>query len=277
MALDSGGWRWLQRRRADRAKIQNRRIATGFPGQNVEDLRLGFIFSAVFHVTLVAVGIVGIPALKRDLAPLSEAIPVELITVDDINRIRAEARRPKPQPKAQRTAAAPPAAIKQAPDAAADAVPMPEAKPAKKPEIKPRTKPQVMPTAALRSKPKPPSSLDTGRLAALIDKSIKETETAPQVPEEDYRERLEEAVKSSQLSRLQARRSTATLEGKLVRPPQILGQGFFSSAHDSFYRVAAESAARAVRRCAPYNLPKDRYDQWSEIDLNFDPSQMLGG
>lgn len=277
----------------------------------MDDLRLGFIFSAVFHVTLVAVAAVGIPALKRDLAPLSEAIPVELITVDDLNRIRAEAQRPKPQPKPQRTAAAQPAAIRQALEPDADAVPMPDARPAKKPEIKPKTKPRVMPAAALRSKPKPPSSLDTGRLAALIDKSIKETETAPQVPKEDYRERLEEAVKSSQLSRLRARRSTATLEamvqaqvercwnppagakdagdlvvkiriwltleGKLVRPPQILGRGFFSSAEDSFYRVAAESAARAVRRCAPYNLPKDRYDQWSEIDLNFDPSQMLGG
>ncbi len=277
----------------------------------MDDLRLGFIFSAVFHVTLVAVGIVGIPALKRDLAPLSEPIPVELITVDDLNRIRAEARRPKPQPKPQRTAAAPPAATRQAPDAAANAVPMPEAKPAKKPEIKPRTKPQVMPTAALRSKPKPPSSLDTGRLAALIDKSIKETEAVPEMPQQDNRERLEEAVKTSQLSRLAARRSTATLqammqvqmercwsppagakdaqnlkvtiriwltlEGKLVRSPQILGQSFLSSSESSFYRVAAESAARAVRHCAPYNLPKELYEEWKVINFNFDPSQMLGG
>ncbi|MCH8862288.1 MAG: hypothetical protein IID51_07235 [Proteobacteria bacterium] len=277
----------------------------------MDDLRLGFIFSAVFHVTLVAVGIVGIPALKRDLAPLPEAIPVELVTVDDINRIRAAARRAKLQPKPQRTAEAPPAATRQAPDAAPDAVPLPDAKPAKKPQIKPRTKPKIMPTAALRSKPKPPSSLDTGRLAALIDKSIRETEAAPRAPEKDNRKRLEEAVRSSQLASLGARRSTATLEamvqaqvercwnppagakdaqdlivkiriwltleGKLVRPPQILGQSFFSSAQDSFYRVAAESAARAVRRCAPYTLPRDRYDQWSEIDLKFDPSQMLGG
>ena len=277
----------------------------------MNDLRLGFIFSAVFHVTLVAVGIVGIPALKRDLAPLSTAIPVELVTVDDINRIRAEANKPKSQPKKQRTAEAQPQAARKVPDPALDAVPTPEAKPAKKPEIKPRAKPQVMPTAALRSKPKPPRSLDTGRLAALIDKSIKETESAPEVPEEDNRERLEKAVNSSRLADLRARRSTATLEamvraqvercwsppsgakgaedlvvkiriwltpdGQLIRPPQILSQSFFSSAQNSFYRVAAESAARAVRRCAPYNLPKERYDQWGEIDLNFDPSQMLGG
>lgn len=178
----------------------------------MNDLRLGFIFSAVFHVTLVTVGIVGIPALKRDLAPLTTAIPVELVTVDDINRIRAEASKPKPQPKKQRAAEAQPQAARKAPDPALEAVPTPEAKPAKKPEVKPRVKPQVMPTAALRSKPKPPRSLDTGRLAALIDKSIKETESAPEVPEEDNRERLEEAVNSSRLADLRARRSTATLE-----------------------------------------------------------------
>lgn len=277
----------------------------------MNDLRLGFIFSAVFHVTLVAVGVVGIPALKRDLAPLSEAIPVELVTVDDVNRMRAEAQKPKPQPKPQRTAEARPQAAQQQPNPALDAVPAPEAKPAKKPEVKPKAKPRVMPTAAPRSKPKPPRSLDTGRLAALIDKSIKETEVTPEVPQEDNRERLEEAVNKSRLSDLRARRSTATLEamvqaqvercwnppagakdaqdlvvkiriwltpeGKLIRPPQILSQSFFSSAQDSFYRVAAESAARAVRRCAPYNLPKEHYDQWGEIDLNFDPSEMLGG
>ena len=278
----------------------------------MNDLRLGFIFSAVFHVTLVTVGVVGIPALKRDLAPLAEAIPVELVTVDDVNRIRAEAQRPKPQPKPQRTAEARPQAARQAPDPAPDAVPTPEAKPAKKPEVKPRVKPQVMPTAALRSKPKPPRSLDTGRLAALIDKSIKETETAPQVLEEDNRERLKEAVNASRLNDLRARRSTATLqallqskfercwsppagakdaeslivkirvwltpEGQLIRPPQIVSQGFFLSAEGSFYRVAAESALRAVRRCAPYDeLPKDRYEEWADITFTFDPSEMLGG
>ncbi len=276
----------------------------------MNDLRVGFIFSAVFHVTLLTVATVGIPALKRDLAPLTEAIPVELVTVDDMNRIRAEASKPKPQLKPARAAEARPAAIKQAPGPAKSAVPLPRARPAKKPLVEPVAKPRVMPTAAPRNKPKPPRSLNTSRLAALIDKSIKETETA-QVPEDDNRERLEEAVKTSQLARLSARRSTATLEamvqaqvercwsppagakdaenlvvkiriwltleGKLVRPPQILSQSFFSSAQNSFYRVAAESAARAVRRCAPYNLPKDRYDQWGQIDLNFDPSQMLGG
>ncbi|MBL4601518.1 MAG: cell envelope integrity protein TolA [Emcibacteraceae bacterium] len=43
-------------------------------------------------------------------------------------------------------------------------------------------------------------------------------------------------------------------------------------------KVAADSALRAVRMCAPYSdlkLPKDMYDQWKEIKLTFDPSDML--
>ncbi|MBO0664051.1 hypothetical protein LQ948_15560 [Jiella sp. MQZ9-1] len=40
-------------------------------------------------------------------------------------------------------------------------------------------------------------------------------------------------------------------------------------------RAAGEAALRAVMRCAPYNLPADKYDTWSEVILNFDPSQML--
>ena len=40
-------------------------------------------------------------------------------------------------------------------------------------------------------------------------------------------------------------------------------------------RAAAEAARRAVLKCAPYNLPADKYDAWSEVIVNFDPSQMF--
>jgi outer membrane biosynthesis protein TonB len=42
-------------------------------------------------------------------------------------------------------------------------------------------------------------------------------------------------------------------------------------------RVAAESALRAVRRCAPYQLPPEKYDTWRDIRVTFDPRLMLGG
>lgn len=46
----------------------------------------------------------------------------------------------------------------------------------------------------------------------------------------------------------------------------------------TYYRASAEAAVRAIKRCAPYNfLPQDGYSRWKELELNFDPRQMMGG
>ncbi len=45
---------------------------------------------------------------------------------------------------------------------------------------------------------------------------------------------------------------------------------------DPYYRAAAESARRAVMQCQNYDLPAESYDEWSELTLRFDPSEMLG-
>ena len=47
-------------------------------------------------------------------------------------------------------------------------------------------------------------------------------------------------------------------------------------AGDSFFRAAADSAVRAVWMCSPLkNLPPDKYDAWGDMELTFDPSDML--
>ena len=48
------------------------------------------------------------------------------------------------------------------------------------------------------------------------------------------------------------------------------------ASRDPFYRAMAESALRAVLnpRCQPLPLPLDKYDEWREIVLNFDPRDM---
>ena len=48
---------------------------------------------------------------------------------------------------------------------------------------------------------------------------------------------------------------------------------------DGFYRAAAEAALRAVSReskCTPLRLPRDDYDLWRELVLNFNPAEALG-
>lgn len=59
--------------------------------------------------------------------------------------------------------------------------------------------------------------------------------------------------------------------GALEGAPQIIGGGGSSGVE----RAAAEAARRAVARCAPYNLPADKYDAWADVIVNFDPSEMF--
>ncbi len=45
---------------------------------------------------------------------------------------------------------------------------------------------------------------------------------------------------------------------------------------DAFFRAAADSAIRAVWKCSPLqNLPPDKYETWQDMELNFDPKEML--
>ncbi len=44
---------------------------------------------------------------------------------------------------------------------------------------------------------------------------------------------------------------------------------------NQFGVAAVESAMRAVRRCAPYSLPAEKYEAWRRVRINFDPSDMF--
>lgn len=60
-------------------------------------------------------------------------------------------------------------------------------------------------------------------------------------------------------------------DGELDGSPEIISGGGATGVE----RAAAESARRAVSRCAPYNLPADKYDAWADVIVNFDPSDMF--
>jgi outer membrane biosynthesis protein TonB len=65
-------------------------------------------------------------------------------------------------------------------------------------------------------------------------------------------------------------------DGSIAQTPQLSGDSASTASHDSFTRAAAEAARRAIYTCAPYKLPGDRFSQWHDITLTFDPRQMLG-
>lgn len=61
-------------------------------------------------------------------------------------------------------------------------------------------------------------------------------------------------------------------DGTLSAEPVLVNNG-----SSPYFRVAAESAMRAVRRCQPYTLPAAKYEIWRDVEVTFDPRDMFGG
>jgi outer membrane biosynthesis protein TonB len=60
-------------------------------------------------------------------------------------------------------------------------------------------------------------------------------------------------------------------DGSLSAEPKVLNRS-----SSPFFQVAAESALRAVRTCAPFNfLPVAKYEAWKDIEVNFNPQYMF--
>ncbi|MFZ1813987.1 MAG: cell envelope integrity protein TolA [Rhizobiaceae bacterium] len=66
-------------------------------------------------------------------------------------------------------------------------------------------------------------------------------------------------------------RMRLTRDGAIEGDPEVEATGGESGARRAF----AGSARRAVLKCAPYQLPADKYDTWADVVVNFDPSQMF--
>jgi outer membrane biosynthesis protein TonB len=63
------------------------------------------------------------------------------------------------------------------------------------------------------------------------------------------------------------------VDGSLLRDPVLVTPSSRAGASPSLV-VAIDNALRAVRQCAPFNLPPDRYDSWRQVRFNFDPQRM---
>lgn len=61
-------------------------------------------------------------------------------------------------------------------------------------------------------------------------------------------------------------------DGTLSAEPELMNRGT-----SAYFRVATESAMRAVRRCQPYTMPSAKYDIWKDVEVTFDPRDMFGG
>ena len=72
--------------------------------------------------------------------------------------------------------------------------------------------------------------------------------------------------------RLAGTNLNATLWFKLNRDGSLAGAPtVLKPAKGPEFEALAESAVRAVRQCTPLKLPADRYEDWQEIEVGFDP------
>ena len=64
------------------------------------------------------------------------------------------------------------------------------------------------------------------------------------------------------------------MDGSLAAEPTLLNSGA-----DSGFRSMAESAMRAIKRCAPFRIPAQYapfYGDWRDWSITFDAKDMLG-
>ncbi len=70
--------------------------------------------------------------------------------------------------------------------------------------------------------------------------------------------------------------ASVTLSWRLTRSGRLDGEPrVVRGRNDVMGRIAREAAIRAVKSCAPFRLPPDKYKSWQFIEWEFDPREML--
>ena len=62
-----------------------------------------------------------------------------------------------------------------------------------------------------------------------------------------------------------------------IAKTEIIDHARMNTPGQSFYKVLAESALRAIKLCQPLRVPSTGYERWRELQLNFDAREMLEG
>ena len=143
--------------------------------------------------------------------------------------------------------------------------------------------------------------VDTNQIAALIDKA-KEEEAVKQIKNDKVTQSSKKNSFATGLTLSQEDALRAQIfgcwsvplglpydENLLVRiklqlkkdgtiaKSEILDHQRMNKPGQKFYKVLAESALRAVRLCQPLKVPPTGYDKWKDLQLNFNPTEMLKG
>ena len=264
--------------------------------------RAALTVAGVAHVALFAALSLGWASLPAPPPP-EEAIPVEIVAIAPRTQVTE---RPKPS-----RAAAPQETVVPAP--APDAKPeppaptpeaVPEPAPVPKPEAKAETPKPPKPAKPAKAEPKPVERFDAAELSSLIDKSLAKAPRKVRDPDAFAKAialsipksaRVDARATASLAAAIRAqvapcwnppiggadvRKMTVVLgialarDGSVIGRPTVVSQTGATAGNSGYAKAFADTAVRAVLRCAPLKLPPEMFDAWKAFELNFDPSEM---
>jgi hypothetical protein len=263
------------------------------------------IYSLSFHAVMILLTILSLPFMIRQPVDLPPILSVEFIQISDKTNIpfapkaRKVIEKVKEEEKRVVSEQAPPAAkAKEKPDR----IPLPKEQDEKKELIKKKQNPEeVKPEIRQASEFEKKEIIDTNQIAALIDKAKEESAKI----KKSEKKLTQSSVKNSFASGLTLSEEDALraqifgcwtvplglpydddllvrikLELKqdgTISKSEILDHERMNRPGQKFYKILAESALRAVRICQPLRVPQSGYEKWKDIQLNFNPTEMLKG
>ena len=263
------------------------------------------IYSLTFHSAIVLLTILSLPFMLREPIDLPPIVSVELIQISDKTNIpyAPKARKiiedkKKEEERLVSEQAPPTAKAKEKPDR----IPLPNDQKDEKQIVKKKQNPEeVKPEIRQSSEFEKKEIIDTNQIAALIDKAKEEQA----VKEKEKQKITQSSQKNSFATGLTLSEEDALRaqifgcwsvplglpydEDLLVRiklelkqdgtimKSEILDHQRMNRPGQKFYKVLAESALRAVRLCQPLKVPPTGYEKWKNIQLNFNPTEMLKG
>jgi len=270
--------------------------ATSLPVSSTEGLPVDLVTASDF--SKITAGSKDAPKAETPkplVEKVAEAKPVEDPTAKVVEKKEVKAaREPPPAPETKPAESEPEKKQAEAkPDPIADALAKDEAKKPepKKADVKPPTPPK---------KPAPPTpKFDPKQVAALLDKRDSTRlaaagETLNSAPSLGLSNGAAAQLSLSELEALRARlaqlwtvpagakdpqelvvlvRIKLNRDGKLAAPPVVLTSG-----KSPLFIAARDSAIRALFRGQPYDMLKpEHYEQWKDVEITFDPRDMIRG
>ncbi len=271
-------------------------------------MRFGVFASFLLHACALGLAFVSLPEFMRTKVIEAPVIPIELIDEAELAEMTSvPAMAPKPKPKAEKPPDLPKPEVetpKPTPKAEPEPAPKPEPKAEeKKPEPK---QAEVKPKP--KEKPKPKNEdLDLDALSALVDKSRKSAASSDADSDAAIEaDRAQEAIgagdrlTATEVDKMRAAVSRCwnasaiigapepeklvveididlNRDGTLSGAPRVANALEINLSGNRFWKVAEQTAVRAVQACAPYDFfDPARYQEWKAFTLNFDPSIMAG-